>query len=377
MSELFLTLIHPFPIQKKSVLQRSDLAEIKSLGITHNLFQLVCSQLKKYELLFTPQELVKDFLEESKGLYLKNIVRSMQQEAVEREVITLLRKKGIPSVVIKGNALATEIYNDPNCRACCDIDILIKSSDIPRVDSILTEAGYTRNDEISLKFWVHRLHHAIYYHPVSNDIIEVHWNFGIPSFFRLSSEDIWNEVVHEEPVKLRLTPELLIIMLLMHHHMHSFRELRILVDILWSLYKYEETINWHLFVSKMRKAGLIKTTLISLYQIQSVWEEASKEIKSIQMLQEETKNKGFRIPKYLTSSSKMNIYSENTPNIYRDKIITRLALDRWSTILFSYFKTLFPVPEAIKELYGDKRKWMLPFNYLRFIKWRVKEWASR
>jgi len=44
--------------------------------------------------------------------------------------------------------------------------------------------------------------------------------------------------------------------------------------------------------------------------------------------------------------------------------------------MLSYFKTLFPVPEAIKELYGDRRNFTLPLNYLRFIKWRVREWTG-
>jgi hypothetical protein len=72
----------------------------------------------------------------------------------------------------------------------------------------------------------------------------------------------------------------------------------------------------------------------------------------------------------------MDINRNNLSTIYKDKLIARFALDRWSTIIFSFFKTLFPFPVAIKELYRDKRNWSLPFNYVRFIKWRVKEWMG-
>ena len=72
----------------------------------------------------------------------------------------------------------------------------------------------------------------------------------------------------------------------------------------------------------------------------------------------------------------MIIFVLQSPNFYKDKLIERLALDRLSTTVLSYFRTLFPVPEAIKELYKDRRNWYLPFNYLKFIKWRVKEWMG-
>ena len=34
------------------------------------------------------------------------------------------------------------------------------------------------------------------------------------------------------------------------------------------------------------------------------------------------------------------------------------------------------VPEDIKALYGDKRRWSLPFNYSRFIAWRLMAWKK-
>jgi hypothetical protein len=45
-------------------------------------------------------------------------------------------------------------------------------------------------------------------------------------------------------------------------------------------------------------------------------------------------------------------------------------------MVFSFVKALFPVTKAIKALYDDKRNWTLPFNYLKFIRWRLKEWRG-
>jgi hypothetical protein len=80
-------------------------------------------------------------LGELKGLYLKSIVLSVKQEAIEEKIKSLLRSKGVPAVAIKGNEIAKEIYNDPNCRTSSDVDILIKRSHTFKVHDILLNAG--------------------------------------------------------------------------------------------------------------------------------------------------------------------------------------------------------------------------------------------
>ncbi|MBM4146885.1 MAG: nucleotidyltransferase family protein [Nitrospira sp.] len=377
MNSLFLQLISPLPFLSPVKITKNDLNEIREQAMRHNLFQLIYSQLQKHQMFIFPQNLVNDFLKESKGLYLKGITLSAKQEAVEKEVVSLLRAKGIQSVLIRGNSLAKELYNDPNCRTSTDIDILIRESDVLSADSVLKENRYDRNDRIPLTFWLHRLHHAIYHYPGTKDIIELHWNFGIPYFFKLSSEDIWDEVTVTDSEQLRLKPEMLIIMLLIHHHMHSFRELKILTDIIWSLHKYKNIIDWHVFALKIRQIGLIKITRITINQIQMVWKEALEDISPIRDLQNEMKEMGYREPKALMSLFRLDFESQYSFQNYRDKLISRFALDNLSTIIISFLKILLPFPQAVKDFYEDKRNWALPFNYLRFIKWRVKEWTNK
>jgi hypothetical protein len=377
MNSLFLQLICPIPFAGPVKITKNDLDEIREQGMRHNLFQLIYSQMQKYQMFIFPQDLLNDFLKESKGLYLKGITLSAKQEAEENEVASILRANGIQSLIIRGNSLAKELYNDLNCRASTDIDVLIRESDVLSADSVLKENRYDRNDRIPLRFWLHRLHHAIYYYPGTTDIIELHWNFGIPSFFKLSSEDIWDEVTITASKQLRLTPDMLIIMLLVHHHMHSFRELKILTDIVWSLHKYKNIIDWHAFALKIRQIGLMKITGITLKQIQMVWKEAVNDISSIRELQNQIQEMGHREPKALMSLFKLDFESQYSFQDYKDKLIARFALDSLSTIIFSFMKILLPFPQAVKDFYEDRRNWALPFNYLRFIRWRVKEWANK
>lgn len=376
MNPLFLRLIHPFPIKEPLKVQKNDLQEIKALSLNHNLFPLIYTQLQKYRNLISPEQVISDFLEQSQGLYLKSAALSMQQEAVENEIGSFLGNKGIPSVVIKGNKIAREIYDDPNSRTSSDIDILIRREDAEVVDKLLREAGYIAEADIPLKYCLSRIHHVIYYHPHNNMLVEIHWGFGVPYFFKLDSEEIWDEGIISESGDSRLSPEMLMFMLLIHHHSHSFRELKILVDIMWVMWKYEDVIDWHLFALKIKKAGLIRTTIITLNQMRSLWGKDIDQTEAGRILEQELADTGHGVPAILLSYFRMDIDSDKDPNMYKDKLVARLALDRLSTTVLSYFRTLFPVPEAIKELYKDRRNWSLPFNYLKFIKWRVKEWMG-
>ncbi len=279
-------------------------------------------------------------------------------------------------MVIKGNQIAKEIYDDPNCRISSDIDILIRRDDAIAADSILIEAGYIGEADVPLIYCLSHIHHASYDHPGNRILIEIHWGFGVPYFFKLDSKEIWDEVIISESGDSRLSPAMLMFMLLIHHHSHSFRELKILVDIMWAMWKYEDVIDWHLFAQQIKKSGLIRTTLINLNQMRSLWEKDIDQMESVKALKQELAEAGHRVPAFLLSYFRMDIGSDSTSNMYKDKLVARLALDRLSTTVLSYFRTLFPVPEAIKELYKDRRNWSLPFNYLKFIKWRVKEWMG-
>jgi hypothetical protein len=157
--------------------------------------------------------------------------------------------------------------------------------------------------------------------------------------------------------------------------MHCFREFRILTDVLWALYKYEKAIDWKMFVRKIERIGLIKTTRITLSQMKDLWGETINEMEAIRILREELHTTKKESPK-LISYFEMDLDREYLFESTKDKLMARFALDCISTISQSFVKLLFPLPEVIKELYEDRRRWMLPFNYMKFIKWRVKEWIG-
>lgn len=374
MNEAFLRLIGPFPFNTLLKISNSDLAEIKSSALKHNLLMLVLSRLNGLKGSFAGNAAVERFLEEARGAYLSAVSVSMRQEAEEKRILDALSLADVPALVIKGNALARDIYGDPNCRPSSDSDILIRKRDAFIADRIVQSSGYAPESGLPLGYCIHRLHAAPYYKINGAVAVELHWNFTMPFFFNLTSEEIWEGVVSAGQGAYKLSPEMAVILLLIHHHSHSFRELRILVDLLWTMHRHDAIIDWKSFAARLKSIGLLKTAYITLSQLNGLWKESLNDMRSVAALSDWLAQAGFKKP--VTLSRYFAPDKMTTEDIYKDRLVARFALDRLSNIVNSITRTLFPFPQAIKGLYNDERRWMLPYNYARYLSWRLKDWTG-
>jgi len=376
MTGTLLRFLMPFPMRGYVHVTRLELEDMKRRAEKQNQLLLLYTRIKRHREMIGPPADVDDFLADLSAVYYRNAVRCMRQEVVEQKTRSLLSAEGIPSVLMRGNAIARDIYCDQYCRVSSDVDILIKEEDLFRADYVLSQNGYIRDDGLPLKFWVNRIHHAVYHYPGANDFLELHWNFCIPSFFRLSSADIWADTVRVEKNSYALSPTMNVIQLLLHHYMHAFREPRILTDIIWALHKYEDSIDWKRLGEEIKRIGLLKTAMITLGQISSICGELAESEASLSLFRKTVEGLGRRTPRFLNSFFRMAPEKEHAFQDPRDKLVSRLALDGAGTICHSFLKSLLPMPEDIRQLYADRRRWMLPLNYSRFIAWRLREWKG-
>ncbi len=69
-----------------------------------------------------------------------------------RRVTAALDEAGIKYAVIGGNAVAAWVARvDPGAtRATKDVDLLVDQSDLPRIEDVLTQAGFTREDVLGV-----------------------------------------------------------------------------------------------------------------------------------------------------------------------------------------------------------------------------------
>lgn len=368
MTSLFAKIISPF-LADISKISDSEFTHCVELARCHGLEMLLYSRLKTHYAGIL--DIIDKYLKLNGDMYLKNAARSLWQESLEKEIISVFTERNIRVCLIKGNDIARSLYGDPNCRHSSDIDLLIRDEDLVAANEILLDNDYFRQDSLPLRFWKGRLHHAIYQSKINNSLLELHWDFGIPGFFNLTSNEIWNAVTRRKSGDYSLTPEMVLIQLFIHHFRHAFREVKILVDILWGFYRYERIVNWSNLAGRIKKIGLVKTTTIIIGQLEYLWSLSHKPLQTFVKLQRELAGISPHTPHFLLSYFRMDLEKEYEPDNITDKMIARLSLDDVLRIILSFVKILLPRPQDIAAFYPETSKWMLPVNYLRFILWRL------
>lgn len=364
-----LQILSPFPASS-TFISDEEFSHCVNLARQHGLEMLFYNRLKKHHSESNP--FIDAYLKRNENAFLFSVARSMRQEVIEKDVVTALVTQRVPACIIKGNQIARSIYEDPNCRGSADIDVLIRTTDLIDADRIITAMGFKSENTLPLPFCIGRLHHIAYSNIKNKILLELHWDFGYPSYFDLTPDEIWKGIIGNESKDYSLTPETMVIMLLTHHFRHGFREIKILLDILWSLYRYDSIINWHNFTQRLITYGLVKTTAIILTQLDDLWHLNESPMQSFKILREQIASQPVHPSKYLLRYFKINI--DHPSHKSADMQVSKLALDRTSNIVHAFVKIFFPRPRDIKYFYPGSRGWMLPFNYLRFFCWRVTKW---
>lgn len=323
----------------------------------------------------SPDEVAR-FCRQQRMFALRSAAYTLKQQALQDHILGFLKLNDIPAVVLKGTAIAAEVYGSINTRISFDIDLLLRDTDTDHANKLFHEYNFQRRDTTPLPFMRHRLHHTTY---VSADErhespIEVHWNFSIPGFFNLTSRDIWQEVSADTQGEYRLSPQMTLIMLLMHHHIHAFGEFRNLLDIFWAIFKYMDDIDWQEFAKKIERIGLVKVTLFSLRQLSTLWPGQSRQLPAIRKLQEKLRT--TRAARSLSLPLCRRIFGaarfENRAFAVREKFLCRITLDHSGRIILSFVKTLFPSPAALNAFFPEQQTTALPVKYLRYLCWRLK-----
>jgi hypothetical protein len=362
---LYLDIVQPFLPKHTDMPDAEELEAIRFSALRHGQFMLVCWRLKK---IAAGNPDVSAFLKSNEVSYLSGIALAMQQEAVEKRVMSMLGAESIPSLVIKGSALASEIYGDINSRVSSDIDMLIRHKDAAAVDQLLSQDGFVRQGDKKFEFYLLRIHHAQYSKPGDNKFIEMHWHFAIPCFFNLSYEEIWAGVRKQGKDNCVLSPEMTILLLLIHHHSHEFRHLGVLTDILWAFYKYRQAIDWQLLLPVIKRSGLANTAAITCGQIEDLWGDYVEELPLADFRQAGMGGPG-RMGRYF------RLCPGRTGNrAYLDKIAKRLALDGCGRVFLSFIKALFPPLVSIRR---DETKENRFLAYSRYLKEIIGCWLEK
>lgn len=85
------------------------------------------------------------------GLYVRNRRANQVRTQALVRVLGAFCQAGIEALVLKGGALMHLLYPDPALRPMSDLDLLVRSAEIPRARAILTELGFSGAPTVTME----------------------------------------------------------------------------------------------------------------------------------------------------------------------------------------------------------------------------------
>ncbi|PEL07012.1 nucleotidyltransferase family protein [Bacillus sp. AFS017336] len=230
-------------LNNNKVLVDIDWDHFLKLTMHHRMFSVIYSKIKSLS-----DSIVPAFVKQNlKKQYQKNTFQMLHLSAEMEKVSKLLTENKIRVIFLKGPVLATELYGDISLRTSSDLDILVPLHDLDRIEKILIEEGFEKDEYIKtvLNDWKWRHHHITYYHPKKRIKLEVHWRLNPGPRREPDFNDLWKRKrkssITKYPIYI-LGREDLFIFLITHGARHGWSRLRWLMDIHQIL---KQPIDWN------------------------------------------------------------------------------------------------------------------------------------
>jgi hypothetical protein len=192
----------------------------------------------------------KAIIEVYKSRFYWNQVQNMKRLGRLKAVLMACASERIPIMVLKGAALAGQVYPEIGWRPMQDVDLLAHEADIPRIEQLVISLGYRPNEKKFSKDWYQNHHHIVPY--ISSDhslILEIHRHLVRPSHaINIPIAELWERACPAHIAGVAcwiLSPEDMLIHLSLHLVDDAyFGKVRILFDIAATVDHFRGDINW-------------------------------------------------------------------------------------------------------------------------------------
>ncbi|MBT4640767.1 MAG: nucleotidyltransferase family protein [Deltaproteobacteria bacterium] len=208
-----------------------------SLTVRHRVWPIVYRVLSSQNSIDIPEE----ELSKLKQLNRKNSLKALAFSAETSRVVSEFNKIGIPSLLLKGVALAQQLYGDISLRPSRDIDLLIQPSQLQKANQVLKQLGYQHQyfdiepfSPQQMRMLLKRNHHHNYKHPHRSVVLELHWKFKANFFGKFneiehSNDNSFSIDINNVQVKI-LNRRDNLLYLCVHGSLHGWFRLRWLQD---------------------------------------------------------------------------------------------------------------------------------------------------
>lgn len=226
-------------------------------------WQIILDQASAYGLMYWVREIpgLPDSVQERVRQECLNLTaRNLALAGELRILLRAFRDRGIACLPLRGLALAERLYGNVPPRPMGDIDLLVRRDDLPHVQTLFRELGFSEMDRrpgfasdfsYTLKFIADRSLMLI---------VEPHWTIAYPPFTdRLDMEAVWSRCVSASAVgekTLSLGREDLLVHLCLHLTHRDDASFLWLYELDRYIRQESKSMHWDLVASISRDAGI-------------------------------------------------------------------------------------------------------------------------
>ncbi|MFF1994048.1 nucleotidyltransferase family protein [Bacillus mycoides] len=221
----------------------------------HRVYPVIYQKLKQVDEERIPSHVVQTLNRK----YKKNTFQMLYLSAEMERINKLCNENEIRMIFLKGPVLSQDLYGDISLRTSCDLDVLIPMQNLEKVEMLLLEQGYVKDDYIQtiLNDWKWRHHHITFFHPTKQIKLEIHWRLNPGPGKEPGFEELWKRkrksTLTSNSVYM-LGEEDLFLFLVSHGARHGWSRLRWLVDIKKIV---DQELNWSEIHKLMRKYQML------------------------------------------------------------------------------------------------------------------------
>lgn len=269
----------------------------------------------------------------------------------------------IPVVLLKGSAVALQLYPDPGLRPLKDLDLLIAESQVASVRGLLAGRGYSPLPEMIGGFEERFSTQQAYSRPGPNPAqVDLHWHPFVVGYYRKRIPVDWfwqhtSTIVVEGRVTRALAPEAQFIHLAAHYALHHHTERLIwLYDLALLVAAHRDDMNWDEVLIRLGAFKLTRSIESTMAQVKQWWGVSMPDeiVRGLQALSSGTYE---RILFSLASGG------ESQARVILDGIdlpTHRARLGYW-------LRHMFPTASYMRTRYGISNTLLVPIYYL----WRI------
>lgn len=283
-----------------------------------------------------------------------------------RELVHLLDSLGsreIPAIVLKGGAIALQLYPDPGLRPLKDIDLLIPEPEVAAVRALLTEHGYSPLPEMTKGFEERFSGQQAYTRTGPNpEQVDLHWHLFVIAYYRQQIPIDWfwqhtTSIQIDGRIARALAPEAQFIHLAAHYGLHHHAERLIwLYDLALLVAAHREDMDWNEVLAAVRTFKLSEPVEWTISQVQRWWGAPlpASVVRELQGLSPDPHERAlFSLASGGEAQARVILDGLDMPN-------PRARLRYW-------LRHMFPNASYMRTRYRISNPLWIPFYYLRRI----------